>query len=431
MNDPSLTLLRHDRTFRWYWLGQSISVAGTEIAEFALPMVSVLALEASVGEVSTVATAAMLPYLLFSLAVGHVIEGKDQRTLMVPANLVQAAAVAIIPVAWWLDMLSVPLLAVIAFVAGTAGLVFGLSAFSYIPTMVAAQHLAAANRAVQGTRTVAQVAGPGVAGAVVNAVGAPLAMAANAIGYVAGAFGVWKGHVPPRAEGAADAPRESMLTGLRILYRNPYLRWLTVHAAGYNFAGQIVSINVLIWAVRSQGVDAGVYGIALSAAGVGGLIGTLMALRWEDALGMGRAFAVSAMVSTAPFLVVVLWPFTGWAMAAVIGLVLFVSNIGLGGSNIFSLTMRQIVIPADQRARSAGAYSQVMYGTIPLGSAVAGMLGSAIGSRWAVLVGAILLTASALPMWTTVMRGLRFPRNDAAAEASAEAEGAEVADIAS
>lgn len=90
---------------------------------------------------------------------------------------------------------------------------------------------------------------------------------------------------------------------------------------------------------------------------------------------------------------------------------MFVRGIGEGNANVYSLTMRQQVIPPDQLTRSAGAYTQVIYGSIPLGALLAGLTGETFGPRTAVLLGAIGLVLSALPILTPKFVRLRDTRS--------------------
>jgi MFS family permease len=410
-----MELLRRSRPFRWYWVGQSLSFFGSQVAAVALPLVAALSLDAGPAGVSAVATAAMLPNLLFSLLVGNWAEGRDHRRIMIPADVVRALLIAVIPVAWLAGALSLPLLAVVAFLTGVTGIFFEISGFAYVPSLVPARDLAAANRAVQGSSTVTEVAGPGLAGLLVQGVGPPLAMVVGAVSYLASALGVLLGRKPAdhrRAGGSADEAPEGteptgVAQGLKVLFGNPYLRALTVHAAAYNLAEQIVIINLVLWAVQGQGVPPGAYGLALSAGGVGALLGTLTALRLADRLGFGRAFAVSLLLSCFVPLLLAVAPLRSVALATVVGGVMLVAGIGLGNANVYSLTLRQTVIPRFLLTRSAGAYRQVMYGSIPLGSALAGVIGELAGTRLGVLIGSVGLALSALPMLTRRIRALR------------------------
>jgi Na+/melibiose symporter-like transporter len=413
--DPSLTLLRRSRAFRWYWAGQSLSFVGTQVTAVALPLVAALTLGAGPAGVGVVATAAMLPNLAFSLLVGNWVEGRDHRRVMIPADLVRAVLLAAIPVAAVAGWLSVPLLVVVAFLAGVAGVFFEISGFAYVPQLVTRDELAAGNRAVQGSSTTAQVAGPGLAGLLVQAVGPALAVAVDALSYLASAVGVLAGR--PRssvanesaAEPAADNRQGGPSRGLRLLLDNPYLRALTVHAAIYNLASQILTINLVLWLVQGRGVSPGEYGLALSAEGVGAVLGTLTALQLAHRLGFGRAFAVSLLLSCFVPLLLAALPLSGSALAVAAGAVLLIAGLGLGNANIYSLTLRQTVIPGHELARTVGAYRQVMYGSIPIGSAAAGVIGQAAGTHTGVVVGTLGLALSALPMLARRIRTLPDP----------------------
>lgn len=413
MRDPSWTLLRDNRSFRHYWLGQSAAGAGAQVTVFALPLVTALTLNAGPGAVSLVAAAGSLPYLLFSLFAGHLLQGRDQRRSMITTDVAQALLLAQIPLAWVGGWLSVPLLAIITFLCGTCALVFGLSAFAYVPALVDDEELAAANRAVQGTRTVTEISGPGAAGLLVSLTGASGAVLFTAFSYLTSAIGVATSHPRTREPVRATEPpeRPSLLSGFRVLFSNPYLRALTVHASTYNAAEQVLVLNLIIWAVQQQDVSPGAYGLALAAAGVGGLLGTLTALALANRLGLGHAFAASLVLSCAVPLLLPVWSVTGWSLAAVIAAVMLVRGIGEGNANVYSLTMRQQAIPAAQLTRSAGAYTQVIYGSMPLGALIAGLTGEAFGPRTAVLIGAAGLALSTLPILTPKFLRLRDTRS--------------------
>lgn len=402
MTDPSYRLLRHNRSYRNYWFGQTISSMGAQVSFVAMPLLAATTLGGGPATVGLVAAAGSLPYLLFSLVAGHVFEGRDQRRTMIGTDLLQALLVAVIPVAWVLDLLSVPLVTGVAFLSGCAALVFGVSAFSYVPELVEPKDLAPANRAAQGARTVNEISGPGVAGLLVAALGPPLAILLQALSYLASALGI-AGSRPRHARVVGqDKPdkTEGLLSGFRILFATPSLRALTVHAALYNAAEQIIMVNLVVWAVSERGLSAGAYGIALAAAGVGGLIGTIIAIRLAEKIGLGKAFAVSLLLSCGAPLMLAVPDARGLVLAAAIGAILLIRGIGEGNQNIYSVTMRQRLIPKGSLTRSAGAYTQIMYGSIPIGSALAGAIGHGLGARTGIFIGALGLVLSAIPMLT-------------------------------
>ncbi len=409
-------LVRRHRDFRLFWIGQSISVVGTQVTAVALPLVAALNLHAGAGAVSAIATASYLPNVVLPLLAGAWLETRRKRPAMVCADLVRALALAAVPIAWALTALSVPLLVVVALVVGSASVLFDVGSFAYLPTLVETDDLAAANRAMQGSATAAQVAGPGLAGLAVQAVGAPLAIVLDAISYLGSALGI---RAARQAEAETERPdgRVGVFSGLSWIWANVILRSLVVHASVYNAASQIFTVNLIVYAVRHQGLSAGLYGLALSAGGLGALFGTLTALRLMKRLGYGRSFALSLVLSTGAPILVALLPGSGTRFAVELAGVLLLSGCGLGSANVLSVTLRQVVTPISFLARTNGGYRLLIFGAIPIGSVVGGIIGSSLGSRTGVAVGAIGLFVSAAPMFQRRIRNLKNAadaRDDAA-----------------
>jgi predicted MFS family arabinose efflux permease len=192
---------------------------------------------------------------------------------------------------------------------------------------------------------------------------------------------------------------------------NPFLRALTIHASIYNAASQILLVNLVIWLVQNRGVSPGMYGVTLSGGGVGAFVGAMMALRLAARLGYGRAFAASLLLSTGVPLLVAALPWRATSLALALAALQLIAGIGLGSANVLSITLRQTVIPHNQLARSNGGYRLLMYGSIPIGSALGGLLGDALGSRAGVAIGTIGLAISALPMFARSIRRLRDPHD--------------------
>src|SRR3954451_14663432 len=117
-------LLRSDRDFRWYWSGQTLSFVGSQVTATALPLVAALTLGAGPGGVSVVATASWLPNLVLPLLVGHWLEGRSKRRVMVVVDLLRAVALLTVPVAYAAGGLSLALLAAIGFAVGVGNVFF-------------------------------------------------------------------------------------------------------------------------------------------------------------------------------------------------------------------------------------------------------------------------------------------------------------------
>jgi MFS family permease len=398
-------LLFRNRDFRLFWAGQTVSVFGTQVTAVALPLVAALTLDAGAGGVSAVATASFLPNVAVPLFAGAWLETRRKRPAMVTADLTRAFALAVIPVAYGFDALSLPLLIAVAFAVGVLSVIFDVASFAYVPALVTDAELPAANRAIQGSATSAQVGGPGLAGLLIQTLGAPLAFVADSISYIGSAFGV----ASARAREAEPEQTTSagILDGLRWIGGNPILRALTGHAAVYNAASQIFTVNLVVYAVDDRGLSAGLYGLALSAGGAGAVIGTLAALALAARVGYGRTFAASLALSTGAPLFVALLPLDSLSFAAGLSALLLVAGIGLGSANVLSITLRQVIVPATSLARSNGGYRLLIFGAIPIGSILGGLIGHAAGTRVGVMTGAAGLALSALPMFQRQVRTLR------------------------
>jgi predicted MFS family arabinose efflux permease len=403
-------LLRRDRDYRWFWMGQTVSVFGTQVTTLALPLAAALSLGAGAGGVSVVATASYLPNVLLPLFAGNWLERRRRRRIMILADVVRAVALAVVPLAYATGRLSLGLLAAVAFVVGAASVVFDVGGFAYVPSLVEDDDLPAANRAMQGSVTAAQVGGPGLAGLLVQLGGPARAVGVDAVSYLASVFGLAAARRPEPQPEPGDGPG-GVLDGLRQILVNPFLRALTAHAALYNAAAQILIVNLVVWAVRDRGASPGIYGLALSAGGAGAFLGTMLALHLAARLGYGHAFATSLLFSTGLPLLIPVLPFHGVAFGAGLAVLQFASGAGLGSANVLSVTLRQVVAPRGSLARTNGGYRLLIYGVIPAGSALGGVLGQVLGSRAGAAIGAAGLAISALPMMRPRIRSLRDPKD--------------------
>ncbi|TCO18537.1 putative MFS family arabinose efflux permease [Kribbella steppae] len=402
-----------DSDFKRFWAGQTVSAVGTHVTAVALPLTAALSLDAGAAGVSAIATATYLPSAALPLLAGHWLEGRRKRGVMIAADVIRAAAVAVIPLAWAFDQLTLPLLVAVAFLVGAASVVFDIASFAYLPDFVPEQDLPAANRALQGSSTAAQVGGPGLSGLLVQLLGPAIALLVDAFSYLASAVGIGSARRTEVAPHVTDA-RPSLWEGVRQIKVSPFLRALTAHAALYNASAQILVVNLVVLAVKERGLSAGGYGIALSAGGAGAFAGAMIGLRLAKRLGYGRAFLTSLALSTGLPLLLALLPGRGVQYGVLLGLVQFAAGIGLGSANVLSVTIRQLLIPRASLARSNGAYRTFTFGVLPVGAALGGVLGSTFGTTAAVAAGTVGMALSALPMFVREVRTLETPVTTAA-----------------
>ncbi len=187
MAPPQRSLWSHGDFMR-LWLAQTLSLVGSQFGGLALPLVAILVLHASAPEVGLLTGIAGVPWLLIGLFVGVGVDRVRRRPILVAADLGRGLALAWVPVAAALGVLRIEQLYVVAFVVGTCAVFFETAYQSYLPTLVGRESLIEGNSKLAATESIAGVAGPTVAGVVIQFVSAPLAVAVDACSYLLSAL---------------------------------------------------------------------------------------------------------------------------------------------------------------------------------------------------------------------------------------------------
>ena len=149
-----------EHNFRNFWFGQTISVFGDQITLLALPIVAVLVLDADPAQMGLLTAVGLLPHLLLSLPAGVWLDRiQRRRRLMVIGDVIRAAVIAIVPLAFLLDVLSIELLFVVTFVVGTVAVFFDLAWLTMVSAVARREQLVDANSLLNASRSVPQWAG--------------------------------------------------------------------------------------------------------------------------------------------------------------------------------------------------------------------------------------------------------------------------------
>jgi MFS family permease len=387
----------------------AISRAGTQVSVIALPLVAVVALNASTFEAGLLAAAETAAFLLIGLPAGVWVDRLGSRPVMLGADLVRGVVILAIPVAAALDLLTLPHLYTIAFIVGVATVLFDVGHMSYVPFLVGRDRLMKANSRLEAVDYTAFTVGPGLGGALVQVLTAPVALVADAVSYgIAWLFvNRIRGREPVRDD--EDAPttssgdrRERMWpqirSGIDIVVRSPALR--AVMAAGAMlmlFDTAWMAIQP-VFLVREIGLPPVVYGVLIALGSAGGLAGALCAdpvVRW---FGMARVLRLSFAITT-PFMLLMPFAEKDWRVL-LYALGAFTSSFGAAVFNVAQVTLRQVVSPPDLIGRVNATMRFAMWGAMPVGGLVGGALGQALGVRPALWVFAVGTLAAALPLLT-------------------------------
>jgi MFS family permease len=398
------------RNFRLLWTGETVSGAGSAMAVVGVPLLAVTVLHASTFAVAALTAAAYLPWLVIGLPAGAWVDRLPARRLMIACDVISAVLYASLPTAAWLGVLRTGQIVVVALLAGAVNVLFATAYQVYLPAVVTTAELAEGNARLQGSASVAAIAGRGAAGLAAEAVGAATALLFNAASFLVSAaclLRIRADPVPAPSRRATTVWTETW-QGIRFVAGDRYLRQLTIYAAVANLAYTGNLALIVVFLVRVVGLGPAAAGLLLATGGIGGVLGALVAGRLTRALGTARALLVTALTSGLAGLLI---PLTGTgprlacytAGSAVIAGGIVVGNI-IGG------TFRQAYCPPELLGRVTASMRFPAYGAIPLGALLAGTLGTALGVRnglWVIL--AIFASSATLLLTPAILAHKNLP----------------------
>jgi MFS family permease len=410
-----VTGLHRHGDFVRLWSAQSISQLGSQVSTLALPLVAVIALEASAFRVALLGTVEMLPFLLFALPAGVWVDRLARRPILVAADLGRALALGSVPIAAAVGHVTIWQLYAVGFVTGTLTVFFDVAYQSYLPSLVAKDELVEGNAKLELSRSGAQIAGPGVAGLLINAITAPYAVAVDAVSFVASAVLATsiRAREAVRERPADRSMRREILEGLRYLLGDPRWRTLAAYVATFNLGSGILGPLLIVYAVRRQGLSPAELGLVFMLGNVGWLVGAVVARRATERIGTAATLALGGALGGAPMF---LWPLAPHDLAIAFGVTaLTLSSFGIVLFNIPGISLYQTLVPEHILGRMNASRRWIVWGVIPLGSLVGGVLAATIGVRTTLLVGCSIETAASLFLLSKPLRTIGTVVGDAGA----------------
>jgi MFS family permease len=403
--------LLRDKVFRQYWGASTVSMFGDQVSSVAVPLTAVLVLHAGPGMMGLLTALQWLPSLLFALHAGAWVDRYGQRRrIMIVADLGRALAVATIPLCYALHVLSVAQLYTVTFVEGALSVLFTVSDATLFMSIARPEEYVDGQSLIYGSRSFSLLGGPSAGGVLVQALSAPLAVAADALSFLGSAAQLSR--IRPVEPPASDG-REGVTAGLRFIGREPIVRASLTGVCVVNFFNLMFNALFMLYAVRELGLRPGVLGGILGAGAIGGILGSVFCKRLAYRFGVGLVYVASCFVFTVPL---ALTPLAASFHGTVVLVMLFAAEFGSGfGVMVLDITIASIfsvVIPDRMRSRVAGAFLAINYGTRPAGALLGGLLGTELGLRptlwiavWGGVAGSALLLPSPLARFTMPARG--------------------------
>ena len=411
MADANRSLFRHP-DFVKLWSAETISQFGTQVTLLALPIIAATTLNVTPFEFGLLATIEFLPFILLSLPAGVWVDRLRRRPILIAGDLIRAAALSSIPVAFALNSLTIWQLYVVGFINGCATVFFDVAYQSYLPSLVERDQIVDGNSKLETSRSAAQITGPGVAGVLIGAFSAPFAIALDALSFVASAlfmFAIRRHETAPEPrlneQGERPSMRSEITEGLRYVGRHPLLRNIAATTGLSNFFSNVVFSILILYLVRELSFTPELLGLAFSLGSVGFLVGALTANRVARRFGVGPTIVGSALTFGPGALLIAIAP-PNLAVPLVAASV-FIAGLGGAIYNINQVSLRQAITPERIQGRMNATMRFIVWGTIPIGSTIGGFLGGVIGLHETIWIGAIGGLFVFLPVLLSPVRSLR------------------------
>jgi predicted MFS family arabinose efflux permease len=383
--------------FRNLWGGLTISLLGAQVSGVALPLTAILAIGASAGELGWLGATRWLPYLFFGLIAGVVLDRVPRREILVVTHIGRALLLLSLPLAARQSALHMEQLVVVAFGVG-ALMVFSDAAYqSVLPTLVDPAQLADGNAKLEVSRSLAQVVGPGLGGALIQMIGAPLAVTLDSVAFAIDALLVSRIRLrempclEPRRIGTVG---REVREGLAWVFGHPLLRPIQLASMCFIGANSVWATLYLLFLTHEVQLDVWQIGLLLAAGGPGALLGALLANQVLNRFGFGRPIVMTQIAAASSLF---LTPLAGIlpvvAAVRVLALGAAVAGLMITIGSVAELTLRQTVTPARLQGRMNATMRSLNWSTAAAGSLIGGSLGDHLGLVQALLLGA---TASVL-----------------------------------
>lgn len=370
--------------FLLLWSGQTVSTLGTNISALALPLL-VLALTHSPALAGLLAAARQLPYLLLSLPAGALVDRWERKRTMICCDLLRWLALGSVPLAFVLGHLTLFHLYLVAFVEGTAYVLFSLAQISALPHVVAPEQLPRAYALDTTTEYMGTLLGPGLSALIIGLVpvvqlGALLAYLVDSTSYLVSVLTLWRVRASFQGERTRATVRpplyREIAEGLRFLWRQRPLRFMALLTALVNFLQSPIDLALIVLAQSRLHLSVQFIGLMLSAGGVGGILGGLLAPWLREHWRCGRILFVALLVWSCAALLLACAPWPALLLASK-----FLFSFTWPAYAVAVVSYRLQQTPDELQGRVNSAFRNLSYGSEPLGSALGGLLLVLLGSQ--------------------------------------------------
>jgi MFS family permease len=408
---PRSASLWRDPDFLRLWSAGTISVFGTLITRTALPLAAILVLGAGALEVSFLRGLEIAAGLVFGLVAGVWVDRLRRRPILIAADLGRAVLLGSVPVAALAGALTLPHLLLVAFLASILTIFFDVADRAYLPTLVPAERLVTANSSLTATMSVAEFAGFGISGFLVQVLTAPIAIAIDAVTYVISALLIREIRAPeppPPPVHEREPVLAEIREGLRVIGGAPILRAYAIGSALAHLLWGVFGSVWILYATRELGLTPAMIGVVAGIGGIGSLAGAVIIVPLARRLGVGPTLLVvlvgfvigNAFIPLAP---------TGAPLLAA-GFLIGQQLLGDSCATGFDVLGRSVVQAKVGDAQLGRAAATIRSGELLLmlgGTFIGGVVGELVSLRAALWIGIGFAALAFVTIWRSPIRGLR------------------------
>jgi MFS family permease len=374
--------LWRDGEFLKLWGGQAISEVGSQVSLLALPTVAILVLGASPFQVGLLAASENLAFPVLGLVAGVYVDRLRRRPIMIVCDVGRLLALATVPVAFALGVLSMGQLYAVGLIVGVGTVFFDVSYQSYLPALIPRADLIEGNTKLQVTGSVAQMAGPALGGFLIQLLGPARAVAADAASFLISVVSlIWIRRPEPSPAPASESGRRGffaeMWEGIQVVFGNPTIWKIAGSTSTSNLGSNIFFAVYLIFVYRVLHLSPGTVGVIFGAGAVGGLLGALTAAWIPRRIGLGPTLFVTILLGGLSLILVPLAQF-GLAIPLLFAS-MFIGSFVNPVYNINQVSLRQAITPDRVQGRMNATVRAVIWGTLPIGAFIGGIIGSTYG----------------------------------------------------
>jgi predicted MFS family arabinose efflux permease len=368
-----------------------VSELGTVVTRTAVPLVALLVLGAGPWELAVLVIVTSMGVLLVGLFAGAWVDRLRRRPLLIWDDFIRAALLLSIPAAYALGALRIEQLYVVMFLESCLGALFDAAYPAYVPTLIGRDRLVEGNSRLATSSSIAEIGGPGFAGALVQIASAPFAILVDAVSFLVSAVSLLMIRAPEPPRPARETKTRivhEIVEGLGVVRRHAIVFPLAARSVPAHVFGAFYGVLYSIYLLRELHLDPFLLGIVISAGGVGSLIGSFFASRAVNALGIGRALVGTAIAAS---VIGVLTPLAQGPVALAALMVFLPQLIGDGLQTIEGVAERSLIqgVTSDRVLGRVNATLDVVSHGIgyPLGALVAAFIAEQIGVRGAIAIG--------------------------------------------